>query len=111
MRAPAILLLSALFSSQANALTVSEYLDASEDFKSGYVFGMMEALTLIYSNDEADNQRSLKLLKCLMNNKVNSKEGVRIVGRHILQNPEATATPMFSVVIKAFNNSCKSYLE
>ncbi len=93
------------------ALTASEYSSSDESFKEGYVFGMMEALTQIAYNNPNSDQHSLKLLKCFLDNKINSVEGVRIVGRYILRTPDASTTLMVGVVTKAFNEACDRYLK
>lgn len=106
-----VLLLTVSNAYSALALSTSEYLSAEEQFKAGYVFGMMEALTLIADSDPAQNQHDIKLLQCFLENKINSTEGVRIIGRYILRTPDASTTPMVSVVIKAFNEACDRYFK
>jgi hypothetical protein len=103
------LLVVSSFAVEARALSVSEYLDSEENFKIGYIFAMMEALTL-FSDSLGDDQHSLKLMKCFLENKINSKEAKRIVGRHILRTPDASTTPMALVVLNSFNETCKAYL-
>lgn len=109
-----VLMILFLIISNANsamALSTSEYSGANEQFKAGYVFGMMEALTQIAGDDKASDERSLRLLQCFLENKINSAEGVRIVGRYILRTPDVSTTPMVGVVIKAFNEACDRYLK
>ncbi len=96
---------------RAMALTTSEYLNADEQFKGGYVFGLMESLTMIADHSATGDQHSGQLLQCFLENKINSTEGVRIVGRYILRTPNASTTPMIAVVIKAFNESCDRYFK
>ncbi len=74
---------------------------------------MMEALTLIADGEESvgEDSHSVKLLKCFLDNKIDSTEGVRIVGRYILRTPDVSSTPMVAVVIKAFNDTCAAYLK
>ena len=96
------------FANDAAALSVSEYLQANDSFKSGYVFGVMESLTLVSSGE--DDKHSVQMLRCMLENKINSTEGVRIIEQYIVQTPQATATQMIAVALRAFNQVCEKYL-
>jgi hypothetical protein len=96
-------------STTAKAVTLSEYLEAGEAWKSGYVFGILESQVLLY--DEHDEKRPAALMKCATENKINSDEAVRIVGRYILRQPDASTVPMVANVLRAFNEACAEYLK
>jgi hypothetical protein len=110
-KALAVFLLIICNVNNAMALSASEYASADEQFKAGYVFGMMEALTQIADSDPVQNQHDIKMLQCFLENKIDSAEGVRIVSRYILRTPDASTTPMVGVVIKAFNEACDRYFK
>lgn len=98
-------------SQDAKAMTLSEYSGQDEGFKSGYVFGVMEALTLFRNGDAGSDTRSANLLRCIHDNKINSDEGVKLVGRFILRSPDASATPMLGIVGQALHQACAAYFQ
>ena len=104
---------AALFclSQDARAMTLSEYSEQGENFKSGYVVGVMEALTLFRSGDAVNDLRSANLLRCIQENKINSGEAVKLVGRFILRSADASATPMLGIVAQALDQACAAYLQ
>lgn len=94
----------------AFAASASEYSEQTQEWREGYVFGIMEFLAGVADSDDKKAVKSAdRYRRCFQENKINSTEGARIIGRYLLRTPDASAEPMISNVIQAFIQTCNRY--
>ena len=105
-------LIACIWSGSALALKTSAYSEQSQVWKEGYVYGIMESLSLlVVEDDDTQSARAASYRQCFQENEITSAEGVRIVGRFILRTPDASAYPMIGNVIRAFGETCARYFQ
>jgi hypothetical protein len=93
------------------ALTLSEWEQRDESWKQAYVFAIGEYLMTVVTDDtEYSKQLNDGYRRCFVENKFSSNSVVKLVGRHVLLNPETSTTPMLINTLQALSIACKQFL-
>jgi hypothetical protein len=95
---------------RAGGFTYSDWIGQSPEWQQGYAFAIADYLTSIVRKIEAPNYASTRGYKRCFENKVNGAGLVAIINNYVQRTPEAATEPFVVVALRAFHETCTSYL-
>jgi hypothetical protein len=92
--------------SSAQAMTGAELINKSEAYAQGYIWGVVESLTFIASDDANEQKLGTDRLVCLMQAKVSDVVMAKAVRQRIVSEPKYLTTYAIMAVISVVNDMC-----